>query len=115
MLVVMAVVALLAALAMPSYFIYVDRARETVLRHNIKVLRERIDQFYSDRSRYPRGLDELVRAGYLREIPIDPMTERPDTWKTISPSGQLGEDGGVADVRSGAVGRFSDGTAYEAF
>ena len=111
LLVVLSVLALLVSLAMPRYFAYVDRSREAVLKHNLLVIRDRIDQFRADRARFPRDLQELVATRYLREVPIDPVTERSDTWILIPPAAS-GSDSAVADVRSGASGSGRDGLPY---
>jgi general secretion pathway protein G len=109
LLVVMAVMGLLLSIAAPRYVEHVDRGRETVLRHNLAGLREAIDKFYADRARYPRELAELVSERYLRQVPLDPVTDRVDAWVLVRPQGQ---ETGVFDVRSGAAGKARDGTAY---
>jgi general secretion pathway protein G len=108
LLVVMAALGLLLVLAAPRYLEHVDRGRETVLRHNLMGMREAIDKFYADRGRYPKDLKELVAQRYLREVPLDPLTDRPDSWVLLPPQG--GE--GVFDVRSGAPGPSREGTPY---
>lgn len=112
LLVVMAVLGLLLSITAPRYVEHVDRSRETVLRHNLAGLREAIDKFYADRARYPRDLAELVAEQYLRQIPLDPVTDRTDSWVIVPPRGQ---QTGVFDVRSGAAGPARDGTAYAAW
>ena len=114
LLVVMAALGLLLAIATPRYVEHVDRAREAVLRHNLKQVRDVIDRFHADRGRYPQALQELVAARYLRELPIDPMTDRSDTWTLVGPTGGAGASG-VVDVRSSAPGVARDGTAYAAW
>lgn len=109
LLVVLAVVALLISVAAPRYVAHLDRAQETVLRHNLRAIREALDKFYADRGRYPVDLQELVSARYLREMPEDPMTRRRDTWLVQRAQGQ---ESGVHEVRSGAAGRAHDGTDY---
>ena len=109
LLVVMAALALLLSIAAPRYVEHVDRARDAVLKHNLIGMREAIDKFYADRVRYPTDLQELVKQRYLREIPLDPITNRADTWVRVPPPGQ---DIGLADVRSGATGSARDGSRY---
>jgi general secretion pathway protein G len=109
LLVVMAALGLLLAISAPRYTEHVDRARESVLRQNLAGMREAIDKFYGDRARYPADLTELVKQRYLRELPLDPITDRADTWIAVTPSGQSGQ---LLDVRSGARGKARDGTAY---
>jgi general secretion pathway protein G len=112
LLVVMAVLGLLLSLAAPRYYEHVDRAREAVLKNNLDVMRQAVDRFRGDRGRYPEELSELVRMRYLREVPLDPLTDRSDSWVVVSPPGQ---PRGVLDVRSAAPGKASDGTAYGAW
>src|SRR4051812_37231851 len=85
MLVVMATLGLLLAIVAPRYGQHVDRAKETVLRQNLRGLRDVLDKFYGDRGRYPAELPELVREGYLRELPLDPVTQRSDSWVVVGP------------------------------
>jgi len=109
LLVVMAALGLLLSIAAPRYIEHVDRAREVVLKQNLAGLRDAIDKFHADRSRYPRDLQELVQQRYLRHVPIDPVTDRADTWVLVPPTGQ---SNAVFDVRSGAPGASRDGAAY---
>lgn len=110
MLVVMAALAVLLAIVAPRYAGHVDQARETVLRQNLRGLRDVLDKFYGDRGRYPSELQELVQENYLRELPLDPLTERSDTWIAMPP--REGLPGVVGDVRSGARGKAPDGSPY---
>jgi general secretion pathway protein G len=110
LLVVMAIIATLLTLALPRYFGSVDRAKEAVLRENLSTMRDTIDKFLSDTGRYPDSMDELVSKRYLRNIPIDPITESPLTWIPVAPPDPTKT--GVADVKSGAQGRSRDGTNY---
>jgi general secretion pathway protein G len=109
LLVVMAVLAVLASLVMPRYVDKVETARETVLRQDLQGLRLAIDQFYRDQSRYPENLQELVTKRYIRAIPVDPVTDKAETWVT-TPS----KEGipGVFDVHSGSPLKARDGSSY---
>ncbi|TXT40782.1 MAG: putative type II secretion system protein [Comamonadaceae bacterium] len=109
LLVVMAVLAVLAGLVLPRYVDKVDTANEVVLRQNLVGLRTAIDQFYRDQARYPSTLEELVSKRYLRAIPIDPITERTDSWLLIPPQDA---SKAVFDVKSGANRRARDGSDY---
>jgi general secretion pathway protein G len=109
LLVVMAVLGVLLSLAAPRYIDHVQRSRETVLQHNLAGLREAIDRFHADQARYPADLKELVVRRYLREIPLDPITDRADTWVLLPPAGQ---STAVFDVRSGAPGASMQGIPY---
>ena len=84
LLVVLAVLALLITIAVPRYVDDVERARETTLRTDLKVMREAIDHFEADQGRLPKDLGELVARRYLKEIPIDPITDKRDTWIVVS-------------------------------
>jgi general secretion pathway protein G len=112
LLVVMAALGLLLALAAPRYFEHVDRAREVVLKNNLAMLRQAVDRFRGDRGRYPEELAELVRLRYLRDVPLDPITDRTDSWLIVPPPGQ---PKGVYDVRSAAPGHARDGSVYAAW
>lgn len=119
MLIVVALIGIVATLALPSFRHATQKAREAVLREDLWVLRDVIDQFYTDHARYPAGLDELVATGYIRRIPVDPITESADTWEvSYEPLDEEATDGpeyeepGITDVHSGASGRAMDGTYY---
>src|SRR5262245_29725304 len=81
MLAVLAAVALLLGIVAPRYLRHVDQAREVTLKHNLVGVRDSIDKFYVDRGRYPNDLQELVQSNYLRATPVDPLTNRADTWQ----------------------------------
>ncbi|WP_137939776.1 prepilin-type N-terminal cleavage/methylation domain-containing protein [Chitinivorax sp. B] len=110
LLIAMAIIATFLTLVTPRYTNSVDQAKETVLRDNLNTLRKAIDQFRGDVGRYPDRLEELVERKYLRDVPLDPMTESRSTWKITPPSGE--EKGFVADVHSSAGGSSRDGSAY---
>jgi general secretion pathway protein G len=81
------------------------RANEAVLANNLTTLRDVIRQFHDDKGRYPGSLDELVLAGYLRQVPTDPFTRSRETWELVfEPHPTPGRPPGVIDVRSGAPG-----------
>jgi general secretion pathway protein G len=110
LMVVMAIIALLLALALPRYFNHLDRSRETILKQDLATMRDAIDKYHGDRGRYPDSLDELVSARYLRALPVDPITERSDSWQIVPPAEE--EAGAVYDIKSGAPGTARDGSAY---
>ena len=110
LLVVLAIIGVLLALAAPRYFSSVDRSKEAVLRENLHQMREAIQQYYADKGKYPETLETLATDRYLRKVPIDPITERSDTWIVVPPPD--GTQSGVFDVRSGAPGNGRDGTPY---
>jgi general secretion pathway protein G len=110
LMVVMAIVALLLSLALPRYFSHLESSRETVLRQDLAVMRDAIDKYHGDTGRYPDSLDVMVSSRYLRALPVDPITERADTWQLVAPSD--GVAGAVYDIRSGAPGVARDGSSY---
>jgi general secretion pathway protein G len=108
LLVVMAIIGTLLSLAVPRYFRTLERARETVLKHDLAVLREAIDKHYADLNEYPETLPVLVEKRYVREVPIDPFTKLADTW-TLIPSDDP-DHSGIRDIHSGAAETAADGT-----
>ena len=110
LLVVLAAIGLLLAVAAPRYVQHLDNARDVALKKDLHELRDAIDKFDGDQGRYPAALDELVTRRYLRALPVDPVTQRSDTWVIVAPASQGGA--GVYDVRSGAKGQAADGSAY---
>ncbi len=115
LMIVMIIIGMLAAIAIPSYIRAVTRAKEAVLREDLHTIREAIDSYTVDKEKAPQGLDDLVQAGYLKTVPIDPITSRNDTWIT-SESDTLTDinetQGGVGDVHSGSQGVSTEGTTY---
>ncbi|MFD2645627.1 type II secretion system protein [Pseudomonas japonica] len=110
LMVVMAIIATLMTIAMPRYFNSLDASRETTLRQSLSAMREALDHYYGDTGHYPESLEQLVEQRYLRNPPIDPITERKDSWVMVAPP--EGVAGGVADIKSGASGRARDGSLY---
>ncbi len=92
----MTLIALLLSLAAPRYFSALDNGRSRVQQQNVATLRDAIDKFNADRGRYPDDLQELVIKKYLRQIPLDPVTEKAD-WMVIAPTDP--SLGGVFDVQ----------------
>lgn len=110
LLVVMAILATLLSLAAPRYFDALDRAKEATLRADLRILREAIDKHKADTGRLPDSIEQLVQARYLRDVPIDPITDRADSWIVLpSPDATVP---GMHDVRSGAGGTARDGSSY---
>jgi general secretion pathway protein G len=109
LLVVLAIVATLLTLVVPRYFQHVERSREAVLKENLATVRDAIDKYHADTNTWPPTLEALAERRYLRAVPVDPLTERPDTWQIVPPP----EGGsGVYDLHSGAEGAGSDGVPY---
>jgi len=95
MLVVMTLIASLLTLAVPHYFTALDNGRIRVQTQNLATMRDAIDKFFADQGRYPDALDELVTKKYLRQIPLDPVSELPN-WLVIPPKDS--SQGNVYDV-----------------
>ena len=110
LIVVLAIVSLLLTLALPRYFQSIEASKETVLKENLRTVRETIDKFYGDTGRYPESLEEMVERKYLRSIPSDPVTETRDTWIIVAPDGDA--KGRVYDIRSSATGNTVDGKPF---
>ena len=115
LMVVMAIIAILTLFAVPSYTRNVQRAKEAVLREDLRVLRTAIDSYTVDKQQAPQSLQDLVTSSYIREIPNDPITNQKD-WITDSSSLLTSLDqtdsGGIDDVHSGAQRNALDGTSY---
>jgi general secretion pathway protein G len=109
---VMAMIATIVAIAMPRYFEGLARTKETALKENLKEMRDAIDHYHADKGDYPASLQTLVSERYLRFIPEDPITEKADTWQTLTPPNH---SSGVYDVFSGASNNASNGSAYSAW
>lgn len=110
LLLVLFVVAMLASLVAPMVTSSIQRARESTLREDLRVLRKAIDDYYGDTGKYPESLETLAEKRYIRKVPVDPITERVDSWVAVR-----GEDksGGVMDVRSGSDQQAADGSRYQ--
>jgi general secretion pathway protein G len=87
-------------------------ARETILRDNLYHLRKSIDLYTADHNALPQSLDDLVKAGYVREIPIDPLTDRKDWKVTIGDDPNDKGKKGIADVHSASTAKSSEGILY---
>ena len=113
LMIVISIIIILAAITLPQYQKTVMQTREAVLKDDLRKMRTLIDQFAADKGRLPQSLDELVSAGYMREIPVDPFTGKKE-WQP-----EMGEDPnslegetGLTDVHSLAEDTASDGTSY---
>jgi len=118
LLVVISMISILAAMGIVQYKNSVQRTRETTLRHDLFQMRDVIDQYYADKGKYPSSLDALVSDGYMRKVPVDPITNSTDTWQTVpaeADPGNPSSEPGIYDVKSGAPGTALDGTSYSDF
>ena len=115
LLVVMAIIGILVTASLPQLWDATLRAEESVLRRDLFVMRDAIDQYFADRGEYPQRLDDLATSAYVREIPVDPITKSRTTWVVRLVDWELlaeGERPGIWDVRSGAQGVGLNGTEY---
>jgi general secretion pathway protein G len=118
LMIVMVIIGLLAAIAVPMYVQSVRHAKEAVLKEDLRTLRSAIDAYTVDKQKAPQSLDDLVQAGYIKAMPKDPFTNRADTWipaqdDTLQTVDQT--EAGINDVHSGAQDAASDGTSYSSW
>jgi general secretion pathway protein G len=115
LMIVMAIIMILATIAIPIYVRTLQRAKEATLREDLHTMRTAIDSYTIDKEKAPDTLDDLVQAGYLKSIPVDPMTSSKETWITgmSDTMTDINEtQGGMDDVHSGSQALASDGTTY---
>jgi general secretion pathway protein G len=111
---VVALIGILAAIALPNYKVAIIQAKEAVLKEDLYRLRDSIDQYYVDKGRYPASLAALVEDGYLRALPVDPITGSA-TWTEVLAEpdpDRPDEQPGVYDVKSAAEVPSLTGTPY---
>lgn len=112
---VMVIIGVLAAMAVPAYTRHLRAAKETVLKQDLHTLREAIDSYTVDKQKAPQTLDDLVTAGYIKKMPVDPITNRSDSWvgdRTDSYNSVDETQTGINDVHSGAQNASLDGSLY---
>ncbi len=117
LLVVMAIIGILTAIAVPQLAKTPQRAREAALRQDLYTFRTCIDQYFADKGHYPESLQVLVTERYIRKIPVDPMTKSADTWEVVmeepdASSASPDQPPGIIDVKSGSKALGLDKTAY---
>jgi general secretion pathway protein G len=115
--IVMTVIAILMAVAIPIFITNIRRAKEVVLKTNLDEMRRAIDKYTVDKEKAPQSLQDLVGAGYLRSVPVDPLTRSSDTWKIEMETETASADipPGIKDVKSGADGTDVEGKAYSEY
>jgi general secretion pathway protein G len=115
LMIVITIIAILAAISVPIYKAVVLNAKETVLKDNLRDLRKIIDQYTADKKKAPQSLQDLVDAGYFRQLPIDPITNSNATWEPATDTAVAAPDqteSGIVDVHSGSTAISSEGTPY---
>jgi general secretion pathway protein G len=115
LMIVVTVIAILASIAIPMYRAVVANAKETVLLDNLREIRRVIDQYTADKKKAPTSLQDLVDAGYFRQLPVDPMTNSNSTWQPVNDTSIAAPDqtdSGIVDVHSGSTAVSSKGTPF---
>ncbi len=115
LLIVIAIIGIIAGIAVAQMQTAPKKAKEAVLKEDLYALRDTIDQYFADKGKYPESLDTLVQEGYLRKVPVDPITTSSESWQVVhaEASDEDTQDaGGIIDVKSGADGTALDGSRY---
>jgi general secretion pathway protein G len=115
LMIVMAIIAILMSVAIPIYSRSITRSKESVLKNNLFTLRNVIDEYTYDKQKAPQTLNDLVSDGYLRQIPVDPITGTADSWKVIMEDATNTvnqSEPGIFDVRSSSDKISLEGTPY---
>ena len=115
LLVVIALIGILAVAAVGQYRQSIVRAKEAVLRENLHLMRVQINNYFADKGKWPADLQMLVEDRYMKEIPMDPVTQSRETWVTEmaeADEADISTEPGISDVHSGATGMSLDGTSY---
>jgi general secretion pathway protein G len=115
LMIVMLIIGVLMAIAVPNYVSAIKAAKESVLKEDLHVMRNAIDSYTMDKQKAPQSLQDLVENGYLKSIPIDPMTRTTDTWVPDQSDALHSidqSDPGIDDVHSGDQENGSDGQPY---
>lgn len=118
LMVVMLIIGVLAAVAIPSFVAAIRNAKEAALKEDLHVMRDAIDSYTMDKNKAPQSLDDLVQSGYLKVIPVDPMTHSADTWVTATDDTYADLDQtepGITDVHSGSDEVGSNGQPYSSW
>lgn len=112
LMIVISILVILALIAMSTYNRTVLAAKESTLREDLFTMRKMIDQYAADKGKLPQSLDDLRGAGYIHDIPIDPMTDAAD-WQVEfgEDPGSTGGDQGVTNVHSASGDVSSDGAS----
>jgi general secretion pathway protein G len=115
LIIVMAIISILVAIAVPMYQKSLLRTKESLLKNNLFTLRTVIDEYTFDKQKAPQTLEDLVNDGYLRGVPVDPMTGNSQSWRVVMEDSITSVDQtqpGIYDVRSGSDLKSLEGTPY---
>ncbi len=110
LLVVMTIIGVLLTIAVPRYFRTVERSKETVLKHDLSVMRDSIDKYYADLGQYPETLASLAEKHYIRSVPVDPFTKSAETWVVVASEDP--DHPGVRDMHSGSPNAGYNGIPF---
>ncbi len=113
---VMTIMVILVAVSVSAYQQIQLKAKETILKENLRVMRRAIDMYAADKEQLPQSVEDLATAGYIRAVPIDPITDQAD-WSVETGEDTVAREGGegMVDVRSSAEGTGTDGRAYREY
>ena len=115
LMVVISIIVILVSMAIPVYQKSIMRAKESVLKNNLFTLRTVIDNYTYDKQKAPQSLQDLVTEGYLRDVPVDPMTGSSQGWRIVMEDASQSvnqSEPGIFDVKSGSDKTGLDGTPY---
>ena len=116
LMIVISIIIILAAVVLPQYNKTITHARETTLRNDLFEMRKMIDQYAADKGKLPQSLDDLVTAGYIREVPADPFTDQKEWNLTMGDDPNSAEGGqGITDVHSASTETSTEGTPYNSW
>jgi general secretion pathway protein G len=120
LIIVFAMIGILVGLALPQFKTSMTKAKESALKDSLSTLRKLIQQYYTDKSKYPLSLQALVDENYLYKIPVDPVTGKSDTWVEAREQQTMediepGTMAGIVDVHSGSTEKALDGTLYNSW
>ena len=130
LLIVIIIIAVLAAIAIPKFVNSGLRSKEAAMKSDLKLIRNAIELFRNDTSYYPKTLSDLsvstaptsgydatatrksitatdFKGPYLATIPNDAVSGSAFTYSTTS--------GSVGTVTCSATGTATDGTTYSAW
>jgi general secretion pathway protein G len=114
LMIVISLILILVSISIPAYNSSILRAKESVLKQDLFQLRSLISQYTLDKQKAPQGLEDLVSGGYLKQLPVDPMTGQAN-WEVVQEDTLLSvdqQDPGISDVHSASNLISTDGTAY---
>jgi prepilin-type N-terminal cleavage/methylation domain len=113
LMIVISIIIILVSVALPQYQKTIMHTRETILSYDLDTMRKLLDQYAADKGKLPQSLDDLVTAGYMREVPKDPITDNKD-WNIVTGDDPYSTEGGtgIIDVHSSSSDVSTAGTPY---